>query len=286
MKLEPKGTLSLDQGAEEQAMVIIERGMTMHAQSNADDKERAVLTKQDAAIKKKAKAEAIEQRERAKAQAARMKSEDAALEKKIKEKIKKAERKAEIKHLKEQVGMLRLNQQPTLADKPSDLAQARKREKEKKKEEERRKKRSEEEKKVEKEERSVNWMRVANVLAPDANLKDKQSKSWPTTPYSKSGPTTPHSKSGPVTPHSKSGPVTPHSRSGPATPRPEVKIDKGKQRETSDAGDRKTAVSWAAETFEYSPGSVHSRVVPNSNPAGALVNNLTERFRFSPLTTH
>ena len=164
-KLERKGDLVLDQGVEEQAMVIIERCLTAQAALKADEEEKAAQARR-AAEKKAAKVEAVELKRKAKMDLVRRKSEDAAAEKAEKERREQLNRRAEVKHLKQQVAMLRLNQQPTLADKPEAIA-------EKKRAEKRARERMDRERQVEKEERAANLAKVELALFPE-RIKGKQ----------------------------------------------------------------------------------------------------------------
>ena len=165
-KLERKGDVVLDQGVEEQAMVIIERGLTAQAALKAGEEEKAAQARREAE-KKAAKAQAVELKKKAKMELARRKSEDAALEKAEKERRDQYKRKAEIKHLKQQVAMLRLNQQPTLADKPEAIA-------EKKRAEKRAREKAERDRQIEKEERAANLRKVELALFPELKLKGKE----------------------------------------------------------------------------------------------------------------
>ena len=165
-KLERKGDLVLDQGVEEQAMVIISRELTAQAALRADEEEKAAQARKEAE-KRAAKAEAVELKKKVKMELARRKSEDAAAEKAEKERREQMKRRAEIKHLKQQVAMLRLNQQPTLADKPEALA-------EKKRAEKRAREKAERDRRIEMEERAANLRKVELALFPELKLKGKE----------------------------------------------------------------------------------------------------------------
>ncbi len=149
----------LDQGIEEQALVIVERGLTASAASSAASASKAAQAALEA-DRKRAKADAAEQKKQAKLALARRKSEDAAAEKVERERREQVKRRAEMRHLTQQVAMLGLNQQPTLADKPEAIA-------EKKRVEKSARERAAREKVKEMEERRVNLKKVELALFPE-----------------------------------------------------------------------------------------------------------------------
>ena len=148
----------LDQGVEEQALVIVERGLTASAARNATSALKAAQAVLDA-DRKRAKVDAAELKKQAKLALLRRKSEDAAAEKAEREKREQGKRMAEMRHLKQQVLMLGLNQQPTLADKPEAIA-------EKKRAEKRAREKATQEKIKEMEDRRVNLKKVELALFP------------------------------------------------------------------------------------------------------------------------
>lgn len=137
----------LSPGVEEQAMVIVSRELTPTAQHAASASHRALLAEQDLA-RKHAKATSASLKKQAKSELAALRASEAALSRAEKTEREKAKRRAEVSHLKQQVAMLRLNQQPTLADKPEAIAEKKRAEKRAREEAERRRGREMEERRA------------------------------------------------------------------------------------------------------------------------------------------
>ena len=117
-KIEPKGVLSLSMGVEEQAMVIIKRGMTPEENAEDDAKERKVKAQKERAEKEaKAKLDAKRAKEAAAKEAERKQKE------KQKAEEKRAKRTAEIEDLRQQVEQLKLAQKDSKEAKLSSPAE-------------------------------------------------------------------------------------------------------------------------------------------------------------------
>lgn len=120
--------LLLDGGVEQQAMVIVSRALTASAHQTAAVSARTAHAAEEEA-KKRARADAAALKKQAKESQAARRNEDAALERTEKQERERGKRKAEMRHLQQQVAMLGLNQQPTLADKPEATAEKKRAEK-------------------------------------------------------------------------------------------------------------------------------------------------------------